>query len=336
MKLFLREHLPLTIFFLVQVAITSLIYWLDNSHRSSTIWYAVLISFVLYGTYLTFRYMTHRKFYARLSTKLTHLDESIADYGDSPLSTELHELLQSQYSHFQNNTHSLKAKLDQHVTFINQWVHQMKTPVSVVHLILQKEDHPAFDSVQDEMDRIKKGLDTILYTARLETFSRDFKAETVPLAALVSSITSEQKRLFIRNRVFPNVDINPSIVVASDTKWLSFVLIQLVTNAVKYSAERSQKISIQAFHRGKQVALEIRDEGVGIPPQDLKRVFDPYFTGENGRKYQESTGMGLYLAKEICNQLNHRIELESKVDVGTTVRLIFQEDLGGTDSPASR
>ena len=82
------------------------------------------------------------------------------------------------------------------------------------------------------------------------------------------------------------------------------------------------------YTRENQVVLEIRDEGIGIPQSDLPRVFDPYFTGENGRRFQESTGMGLFLVKQICDKLGHAFEIESKVDEGTTVRIIFMDSSG--------
>lgn len=98
---------------------------------------------------------------------------------------------------------------------------------------------------------------------------------------------------------------------------------QLVTNAVRYSAGSGSKVTFSAFPRGRQVVLEVRDRGVGIPAQDLSRVFDPYFTGENGRMFTESTGMGLYLVRQVCSKLGHEVELESQKGEGTALRLVF-------------
>jgi two-component system, OmpR family, sensor histidine kinase YxdK len=170
---------------------------------------------------------------------------------------------------------------------------------------------------------MKKGLDMVLYTARLDEFEHDFYIELLSLEEVVRSVTSSQKRLFIRNRVFPSFQLEEGLRITSDEKWLSFVLTQIITNAVRYTKEENQNIFVKGFKRGAKVILEIQDQGVGIPKSDLPRVFDPYFTGENGRNFRESTGMGLFLVKQICDKLGHRVEIESMLNRGTTVRIIF-------------
>ncbi|MGE7054549.1 ATP-binding protein, partial [Paenibacillus glucanolyticus] len=119
--------------------------------------------------------------------------------------------------------------------------------------------------------------------------------------------------------------VDPDLMVQTDAKWLRFIMLQLLSNAIKYSAGTGFKVTIQARRSedGRHVMLEITDRGMGIPKSDMNRVFDPFYTGENGRKLKESTGMGLYLVKEVVQKMNHRIELESEPGKGTTVRLIF-------------
>jgi two-component system, OmpR family, sensor histidine kinase YxdK len=251
------------------------------------------------------------------------MDEFIEAGSGAPLAASLHLLLKSQYRQYQNELHHYQHKLKEHIQFINQWVHQMKTPLSVIHLMIQDEDDPRFTAIADELDRLKKGLDMVLYTARLDEFEHDFYVEMLPLEQVVRSVTSNQKRLFIRNRVFPSFQIGEDLIIASDEKWLSFVLTQIITNAVRYTTDENRKIFLKGLTRDGNVVLEIQDQGVGIPESDLPRVFDPYFTGENGRNFQESTGMGLYLVKQICDKLGHRVEIESTLNKGTTVRITF-------------
>ncbi len=331
MKLFLTEHVPFTIFYFVQLFLTCLICWLDGFTHLFTLLYACLLSTALYIGYLVYRYVSHRDFYMRLSAPSLQPEGLMSSSQRSPLTKALRESLSSQFEQFHNKLYASEHQLNKQITFINQWVHHMKTPLSVIYLTIQDQDDPIFTSIQDEVDRIQKGLETILYTSRLSVFSHDFQAESISLAQFVKDVCSSHKRLFIRNRVYPSIEIDDQAVVASDEKWLAFVLTQLLTNAVRYSANISQTIAISSYKRGKQLVLEIKDFGIGIPPQDQKRVFNAYFTGENGRKYQESTGMGLYLVKEICKQLNHHVELDSKQDMGTSVRLVFQQNLA--DSP---
>ncbi|WP_249685312.1 ATP-binding protein, partial [Bacillus velezensis] len=127
------------------------------------------------------------------------------------------------------------------------------------------------------------------------------------------------KRLFITKRVFPEIHIEDDLIVASDSKWLRFTLGQFITNAVKYTFESNKKIVISAIEKDDYVQLAICDEGIGIPASDLSRVTKAFFTGENGRKTGESTGMGLCLAKEICEKLGHELVITSEVGKGTIV-----------------
>lgn len=323
MKLFLRDNLLLIFIYMLQIIIMTTVYWLDGFENLKISLYAALLSGTLLIVYLSIRYITNRSFYKQLEKPLASLDEFSEKAENAPLSKGLHDLLANQYQLYKTNLHHYKYKLEAHIQFINQWVHQMKTPVSVIHLIIQDEDNPRFSIIGDELDRLRKGLEMVLYTARLDSFEHDFYAESLDLQAIVRSVTSNQKRLFIRKRVFPVFTFEENITVTSDEKWLSFVLTQIITNAIKYTVKENKKIHFHGFKKGQHITLEIRDEGVGIPPSDLLRVFNPYFTGENGRIFQESTGMGLYLAKQICEKLGHKIDINSVVNEGTTVRLTF-------------
>lgn len=331
MKLFLQEQRPLIMVYIAQLMLITLIYRLDGYRNLTVSLYAGIISLLLLLGYLAFRFIANRSFYKRLEQPLpgeSLTGESSAESSHTPLAEALHQLLKTQFRHYTTDLHNYKHKIEGHLQFINQWAHQMKTPISVIHLILQDDDDPRFAAIGDELDRLKKGLDLVLYTARLDTFEHDFHVENLPLQRIVRHVTSEQKRLFIRRRIYPSIRIDSGLTVATDEKWLSFVLTQLLTNAVRYTLKEQGTLFFNGYTRENQVVLEIRDEGIGIPPSDLPRVFDPYFTGENGRRFQESTGMGLFLVKQICDKLGHAFEIESKVDEGTTVRIIFTDSSG--------
>ena len=163
----------------------------------------------------------------------------------------------------------------------------------------------------------------VLMHARLENFSDDMQIVQIPLKSVVLSVVNANKRLFIANRVFPDVQVDDTIIVMSDLKWLHFLLEQFITNAVKYTFEPNKKIYIFTKQQDNHLHLIIRDEGIGIPKADLSRVTKAFYTGENGRKTGESTGMGLYIAKEICDKLGHQLIISSKVDEGTQIEVIF-------------
>jgi len=319
MKLFFREHLPLIIVNIIQMIVVLSIYILDGYRNYLTAFYSLFIGIVLLTVYLFYRYVTHKHFYRRLSHPTHKLDEVNEILGFAPLPEALTQLLKSQYTEYMNELHLQERKRNDHLTFINQWVHQMKTPLSVIQLITQEEEDERFTSIQEEVDKIGKGLDMVLYAARLEVFEHDFQVGPVNLRKITEQTITENKRLFIKNRVYPEIQIDPNIMIESDEKWLMFILNQLITNAVKYSVGKSQKI----FIYGSEEHIEVRDNGIGIPKADIKRVFNPFYTGENGRLYRESTGMGLYLVKEICDRIGHEIKIESEVEKGTTVKITF-------------
>ena len=266
--------------------------------------------------------MTHRKFYKRLTSQISRLDEVFEALDPSPVSAALSDLLKVQHRLYINDLRQQEKKRNDHLTFINQWVHQMKTPLSVIELIIQDREDEQMTSIQEETDKLEKGLEMVLYAARVEVFEQDFHVQPVSLKSTIDQAIRENKRLFIKNQVYPDVHLSPTIV-ESDEKWLEFVFNQIITNAIKYSAEKGQKVYIYDEKDEKGTHLIIRDMGVGIPKTDVKRVFDPFFTGENGRIYRESTGMGLYLVKEVCEKLGHEVEIESVQGEGTLVKIHF-------------
>lgn len=323
MKLFFREHLPLLIFTLLELLGVLMVFWFDGYDHPLTALYALFLGLFLFAGYLVFRFVTHRGFYARLSNPFESLSESVQKHEPAPLPSALSELLETQYRQYQNMLQSWKRKNEDYLTFMNQWVHQMKTPLSVIEMVTQEEEDERLVSISEETDRLREGLEMVLYVARLDTFEQDFGVENVNLNELARDTVHEYKRYFIRSHVYPEVRIEEGISVRTDPKWMRFVLGQLLSNAIKYSAGSGQKITVSAKTTEHGVILEIQDRGAGIPKSDLPRVFRPFYTGENGRRFKESTGMGLYLVKEVGGRLNHRIELESAEGEGTLVRIHF-------------
>lgn len=328
MKLFIREHALLLAIQMVQFGAILSIYWLDGYRDLPTALYSAFIGFFFLGCYLIYQYLSRRRYYLRLSRPLETLDESFQKIENSPVSKALEQLLHTQYRLYQQQLTAAKLQQEQHLTFIDQWVHQMKTPLSVIELTVQNMDEPEFASIREELERMRGGLNTVLYMARLRAFEKDFHIKPVALPRLVNEVVHDHKRLFIRNRIFPEVKItSPGITAQTDEKWLFFMLSQIMNNAIKYSAVKNtadvQKITVSCYNRGLDAVIEVKDQGIGIQASDLKRVFDPFFTGDNGRGLRESTGMGLYLTKESADRLGHRIELESAVGAGTVMRIIL-------------
>jgi len=324
MKLFLKEHVLLIGVQALQFLVMLSLLWLDGYHNVPMIFYVAFLGFFFLGCYLFYYYFRHRKFYKRLSEPLASLDEAFQLTDQTSISEALDQLLKEQYRLYQNQIKTLEHQQSEHLKFMDHWVHQMKTPLSVIELTAQSLDEPDSSNIREETERMKTGLTTILYMARLRTIEKDFQIKPVVLSAIVHEVNKDNKRFYIRNKVYPKVQIeNQNITVETDEKWLFFILTQLIQNAVKYSHGKSNNMIVSVYQKEEEAFLEVTDFGVGIPEMDKKRVFDPFYTGENGRKFRESTGMGLYLTREVCERLGHRIELDSRVGEGSSFRIIF-------------
>ncbi|RCW74985.1 sensor histidine kinase [Saliterribacillus persicus] len=326
MKLFLREHALLIVIQLIQAIMIPLLFWLDGYRGLGVILYAIFLSMLFLTAYLIYQYVSRKNFYHRLQNPMETLDVSLETTGQNRIAEALDQLLISQYRLYQEELQKAEDRQDEHLLFMDRWVHQMKTPLSVIELTAQTLDEPESSSIRDETDRMKNGLNTVLYMARLRTLAEDFQVKAVTLSKLIHEVNQENKLFYIRHEVYPQLkEQKPGIVVGTDEKWLFFLLTQIVQNAVKYSTGKTKQLQISIYEKGRQAVLEVKDFGIGIPVVDQKRVFNKFYTGENGRKYRESTGMGLYLVKEVIDRLEHRIEMESKVGEGTTIRIIFSK-----------
>lgn len=326
MKLFFKEHTLLLVVQTIQLIVILSIFWLDGYHDLKLFFYAAFLCFFILALYLFYYYVSHRKLYERLQTPLSTLDDTFQQTDGAPLSLAFDKLLREQYVLYQSQMEFIEKQQEEHRKFMDQWVHQMKTPLSVIELTAQNLDEPDSSSIREETDRMKTGLNTVLYMARFKTIEQDFHIKPVTLSKVVQEVNGENKRFYIRNQVYPKQVIERErISVETDEKWLYFILTQLINNAVKYSAGKSSSIIISIYERDKEAVLEVKDFGIGIPETDKRRIFQPFFTGENGRKYRESTGMGLYLVKETLDHLGHQLEMESKEEIGTTFRIIFSE-----------
>lgn len=324
MKLFLREHVLLIFVQIVQFTTIIGIFWLAGFRQVEIALYSLFLGVFFLVCYLIYYYIRRRKVYKRLSVPVRTLDETMQELDDVAIAKALHQLLKAQYNIFQNQLMDMGKKQEEHMIFMDRWIHQMKTPLSVIELMAKDLEEPDSSSFREETDRLKTGLNMVLYMARLRTIKQDFHIKKVNLLKLIQEVNQDNKRLFIRNNIYPEVkEEQAGIIVESDEKWLFFMITQFIHNAVKYSVKKSNKIMITLWKRGDQSVLEIKDFGVGIPKEDMKRIFDPFYTGVNGRNFRESTGVGLFLVKEVAEYLGHRLEVESEVGQGATFRIIF-------------
>ena len=326
MKVFIKDNREYIITYFISVLITlGYLLLLGSLNVNEAIYILVVNTFIL-TCFLVLRYIKNKDVYKFFESGLNNLDESFIELGNSVLGENISNILKEEHGLYEAEIIKCNNVHDDHITFINQWVHQMKTPLSVLQLQMHEyEGEELVESMKEEIRKLDKGLNMAMYFARLDSFQKDFIVEKFSLYNLVMSKINEEKQMFIKNRIIPKVEIDKSIEVCSDAKWLKFILEQLMVNGVKYSKNKEQELIIRVDEEKDTVKLSVIDKGVGIPKKDIKRVFDPFFTGRNGREFGESTGMGLYIVKKICDNLDHKIFIDSKVGDGTKVSIMLNK-----------
>ena len=207
---------------------------------------------------------------------------------------------------------------------IYRFVHQMKTPLSVLKLIYENNgDKDDYKRIGRNINTLEYNLNQILNIYKLDDFKNDFVSEKVFLKNVCKDSINDLKDYFISSQIYPKLDIEDDIYVYSDSKWLKLIIHQILTNAIKYS-NSNQSVNVTAKKKGDRVYLSIIDYGIGIEKADLKSIFELFYIGKNGRNNADSSGIGLYIVKKVSEYLGHKLEVESDINKGTTITVIFQ------------
>ncbi len=212
----------------------------------------------------------------------------------------------------------IEKKSNEWKEYYTMWVHQIKTPISALRLLLQeKNKEQDLAEEMDELFQIEQYVEMVLQYMRLDSESTDFVLRKIDLDSVIREAVHKYARLFIRRKI----QLKYSAVqmeAVTDEKWICFVIGQILSNAIKYTPSGSVVI-----YREREGVLAIRDTGIGIRAEDLPRVFEKGYTGYNGHTDKCATGIGLYLCKRILERLSHRIWIESEEGKGTVVRIEF-------------
>lgn len=222
---------------------------------------------------------------------------------------------------------SFEEQKEEDMEFVETWVHEIKTPISAAKLIIENSlDEPKEETLYallDEVLRIEDMVQKTICYSQLNDFSKDSQISDVCLQNIVNKcVQSEYSN--IQNKDIHLKMENLDFVVNSDEKWLGFIVKQILDNAVKYSRIQGE-ICIYGINEHYNQRLVIRDFGVGIRAEDVRRVFDKGYTGANGRKKLTSTGVGLYLSNKLAKKLGHEIRIDSTPGEGTIVEIVIQE-----------
>ncbi|MBP5262600.1 MAG: sensor histidine kinase [Clostridiales bacterium] len=203
------------------------------------------------------------------------------------------------------------------VEYYTVWAHQIKTPIASMRLQIQSMDSETARRLDGDLSRIEAYVEMVLAFLRLDSDSTDYVIREISLDDVIRPAIRKFSRDFISKKL--TMDLEPTgATVLSDEKWLSFVIEQVISNAVKYTAQGGIRI-----YMAEPGVLCIEDTGIGISAEDLPRIFENGYTGFNGREDKRASGIGLYLCKRVCDNLSHKISAVSEPGVGTKIMIGF-------------
>lgn len=232
-----------------------------------------------------------------------------------------HYMIETLSGEIQEEKRKKAMQLSEMGDYYTLWAHQIKTPIAAMHLLL-KDEEVEKRLIEEELFKIEQYVEMVLHYLRLESLSADLVLKPYSLYDVVKQAVKKYAMSFIYKKITLNLEPF-ALQVITDEKWLLFVIEQLLSNSLKYT--KTGSITITA-RDGAHKQLIIKDTGIGIREEDLPRIFDRGFTGYNGRMDKRSTGIGLYLCKEVMTKLTHQIAVSSQIGEGTTVTINFLEE----------
>lgn len=318
----LREYLYdrkyLLFFYIVLMVFVSAVISLSPMKKISTqdVIYINFVSLVFLIIYLAWDFIRLKIYYNQIDYIIENIeDDTINSLPDAKSCQQrlCNELLKKIYEEQQRKIEKLYKEKKEYLEYIIAWVHEVKTPISVSKLTIEssseKSKEEILRSLEEELDKIEGQVEQALYYSRVDAFANDYLINEVNLDDAIKTVIKKHAKTFINKRIAVEIeDIN--IEVLSDKKWLHFILDQIVANSLKYTNEGG-RIIISKYIDNKGKKLIIEDNGIGIKSEDIRRVFEKGFTGYTGRENYKSTGMGLYLARQLARKLGHDLSIES-------------------------
>lgn len=293
--------------------------------KSSEILYPMLLAFVVFIVYLIIEIIRYKIFLERLNEV-----KKTSEYNDRDLCFNEEIVLDSIsdiHKNYNKQIYSLEQNINERDKLFSVWIHNMKTSIAVIELASEKikENYISkeIEDIKEENALLKKNLNECLNVIRLNEFSNDYIFKKCNLKLIINKVINNKKRDFIYAGVYPQVQVDECLEIYTDEKWIIYMIEQIILNGIKYS-NRNEKVFISAYKEKEDIFLLIEDKGIGIAKEDLSRVFNPFFTGTNGRNNRNSTGIGLYMVKNISNKLKHEVFIESEEEKGTVVTLKFK------------
>ena len=313
---YIKQNIKVIFLFIVFALVFGIVFSLYDLEIEA-IYYSVMLCSFIGLIYICINFINYYKKHVQLYKLQNEISISLENLP-SPKTlmeedyTNLILNLNKEYKNYISKSDIAKSDM---IDYYTMWVHQIKTPISAMKLLIQTSESEISSDLSSELFKIEQYVEMVLSYIRLGSNENDFVIKEYDLDNIVRQAIRKYAPLFIRKKI--NLDFQPTTYkVLTDEKWLVFVIEQLLSNAIKYT--NKGKISIYSLENKK---LVIEDTGIGISKEDIPRIFDKGFTGYNGRTDKKATGLGLYLCKNILDKLSHKISIESEVGVKTKVIL---------------
>ena len=318
---YLKDHIYSILIVLVGMTFVELVLFLDPRvhFHMGTLVYTWILAVIFLVVNLSISYLHKKNWYDQLESYQEDLSKEL-----SGASNNEQQFIQDKINNislqYRNELTELYQNQKDQREYTESWVHDIKVPLAA--LKLTQDDNLDRELIAEELEQIDYLVDQALYFARLNNFSNDYLIQEQDLNDIVKSCIRTNKRLFISKRIGIHFDITDKKVL-TDEKWLSFIINQILSNSLKYT-KSGGKIEIFTTTNNNNIELHLKDDGIGIADQDISRIFNKGFTGSNGRQSgSKSTGMGLYLVKNMIDKLGHTIQIKSQENQGTETIITF-------------
>ena len=302
--------------------------FLLSLHISASVLALLMIFYwILPITFLCVEYTRRKGYYQSIHDTMKTLDQKylIADVIRQPHFADgrvLYEIIREAGRSMQENVKQYRLAENEYRDYIEMWVHEIKTPLAAAKLIADNNPSSASSSISEEIDHVQSFVEQALFYARSANVENDYIIKEVELSLIVHNVIKKHSNDFIYKKIKIELEDLEEIVY-TDQKWIEFILDQIITNALTYTPSQTGVIRIYTKKKENSIQLLIADNGVGIDPKDIRRIFQKGFTGMNRPHNEKATGIGLYLCRNLCRKLYLDIDVQSILHQGTTMIITF-------------
>lgn len=324
-RLYWKQQMPFIGLHLLCMAALAVFLLACNNSVDSILFIMLVWGLVLLG-YLIKAYLVRKRYADKLLELFEGLEQPylFAEIMDKPTRAEeqvYYRILKLSGKSMLEKINAIRHEQRNYKEYIEQWVHEIKTPITAMKLICENNRSTVNKELLVEIEKTNRFIEQALFYARSDYTEKDYSVRELKVFDMVHQAIAENKYLLLQHGVSIELQENDDIVF-SDEKWICFILNQLIVNAVKYRSGQPV-LRFYTDHKGNDLLLMVEDNGIGIEESDLPRIFEKGFTGKNGRRAsQNATGMGLYLCKKMCDKLGIGISANSS-GMGTVFQLSF-------------